>query len=188
MGFGSTALAFVATCASWVLMVWFGRRTIILWGMCAMTLDLLIIGCLSFSSASSATWAAAALCVVWLGLYSLTLGPQSFGLAAEISATRLRSQTIGLARMVYCAVFLVAVIIEPYLINPTAANLKGKTALVWFGIAVLTTVWCFFRMPETKGIAFAEMDVLFEQKVPAWRFKSDSKSVNVVRGEITGGA
>jgi SP family general alpha glucoside:H+ symporter-like MFS transporter len=66
---------------------------------------------------------------------------------------------------------LVTNTIEPYLINPTAAGLKGKTAFVWFGISVLTIAWCAFRMPETKGITYTEMDILFEKRTPAWRFK-----------------
>ncbi|GFZ52267.1 hypothetical protein JCM24511_10040 [Saitozyma sp. JCM 24511] len=100
----------------------------------------------------------------------LRLGPQSFGLAAEVSATRLRSQTISPARLTYQLASLVTNTVEPYLINPTAADLKGKTAFVWFAISVLTIAWCAFRMPETKGITYTEMDILFEKRTPAWRF------------------
>jgi SP family general alpha glucoside:H+ symporter-like MFS transporter len=171
LNFGASAVAFVATCGSWILMIWFGRRTLILWGFSAMALALLLIGVLSFVNHQAATWTQAALTVVWLGLYSLTLGPQSFGLAAEVSATRLRSQTVSLARLTYQLASLVTNTVEPYLINPTAAGLKGKTAFVWFGISVLTIAWCAFRMPETKGITYTEMDILFEKRTPAWRFK-----------------
>jgi SP family general alpha glucoside:H+ symporter-like MFS transporter len=61
--------------------------------------------------------------------------------------------------------------VEPYLINPTAADLKkGKTAFVWFAISVLTIAWCAFRTPETKEITYTEMDILFEKRTRAWRF------------------
>jgi hypothetical protein len=51
--------------------------------------------------------------------------------------------------------------VEPYLINPTAADLKkGKTAFAW----------CAFRTPETKEITYTEMDILFEKRTRAWRF------------------
>lgn len=171
LNFGASAVPFVATCGSWILMIWCGRRPLILYGLIAMTSCLLLIGILAFVNTQAAIWTQAALTVIWLGLYSLTLGPQSFGLAAEVSATRLRSATVALARMAYMIVSLVGNTVEPYLINPTAANLKGKTAFVWFGVSVLTIIWCAFRMPETKGITYAELDILFEKHTPAWRFK-----------------
>ncbi|ORY28941.1 general substrate transporter, partial [Naematelia encephala] len=101
LNFGASAVAFVGTCLSWLLMIWFGRRTLILWGFSAMALDLFLVGCLTYASSQAAIWTQAALIIIWLGIYSTTLGPQSFGLAAEVSATRLRSQTIALARLTY---------------------------------------------------------------------------------------
>ncbi len=32
--------------------------------------------------------------------------------------------------------------------------------------------YCFFRLPETKGRSFGEIDLLYENKVPQRRFKS----------------
>ena len=93
-------------------------------------------------------------------------------MAAEVSATRLRSQTISIARNAYTVVNIVNNTIQPFLINPTEANLKGKTAFFWFGIAVLTTTWAILRLPETKDRTYEELDVLFEKRVPAWRFAS----------------
>ncbi|KAH8801352.1 general substrate transporter [Xylogone sp. PMI_703] len=174
LNFGGYAVAFVATCGSWVLMSWFGRRTMIISGMTVMTLILLVIGVLSYPAvhSNSATWAQAVLTLVWLGVYSLTLGPQSFALAAEVSATRVRSQTISIARNAYNVVQIVTSTVEPYLINPTKANLKGKTAFVWMATSTLTVIWCIFRLPETKGLTYEELDILFEKKTPAWKFKA----------------
>ncbi|KAK5991132.1 General alpha-glucoside permease [Cladobotryum mycophilum] len=179
MNFGNMGIAFVATCFSWVLMSWFGRRTLMLFGMSMLTLVLLLIGILSYAAdKDAAKWGQSALALVWLAIYSSTVGPQSFALASEVSATRLRSQTLSITGMVYNAINIVDNTIEPYMINPTEGNLKGKTAFVWFGIGVLITIWGFFRIPETQGRTFAELDVLFEKKVPAWRFASEK--VNVV--------
>ena len=175
----ASAVAFVGTCVSWVLMAFWGRRTLILAGLSLMSLSLLLIGILAYPAVHSdnATWAQAALTVAWLGLYSATLGPQSFGLAAEISATRVRSQTISLARNFYNVVNICGRVVEPYLINPTEANLKGKTAFVWFGLAFCMLLWAVFRLPETRGITYGELDVLFEKRVPAWRFSSTNAEV-----------
>ncbi|KAL7943563.1 general substrate transporter [Trichoderma barbatum] len=172
LNLGSIALAFIATCLSWVLMTFFGRRTLLIAGLGLLTLDLLVIGCLSYAAGSAGQWAQSALAMLWLGIYSATVGPQSFALAAEISATRLRSQTISLARNAYNDVNIVDNTVESYLINPTEANLKGKTAFFWFGLGVLTAMWAVFRLTETKNRTYEELDVLFERHVPAWKFSS----------------
>jgi MFS transporter, SP family, general alpha glucoside:H+ symporter len=192
LNFGGSGIAFVATCGSWVMMNFFGRRTIIIAGMTGMVVILLIIGTLSYPAVhnNGATWAQAILTLIWLGVYSLTLGPQSFALVAEISATRVRSQTISIARNAYNIMSIIDNTVEPYLINPTEANLKGKTAFVWMATATLTLIWCIFRLPETKGLTYEELDILFEKGVPAWRFKStqidlirESDNINGTDGE-----
>ena len=167
-------------------MTFFGRRTMFITGLSLMTLVLLIIGILSYPAVhdTSATWTQAALTLIWLGLYSVTVGPQSFALAAEVSATRVRAQTISIARNAYNIINIISSTVEPYLINPTEANLKGKTAFVWFGISVLTVIWSLFRLPETKGKTYEELDILFEKRVPAWKFAKTDVSLIAEAEEV----
>ena len=42
----------------------------------------------------------------------------------------------------------------------------------WGGTGILCYIWCFFRMPETGGFSFAELDILFANKIPARKFTS----------------
>ena len=56
--------------------------------------------------------------------------------------------------------------------NPEAWNLRGYTGFVWGGCAWLVFIWAFFRLPETKGRTFHELDVLFAKRVPARQFAS----------------
>lgn len=39
------------------------------------------------------------------------------------------------------------------------------------GLAFLCLTWTFFRLPEPKGRTYGELDILFEQKIPARKFK-----------------
>jgi SP family general alpha glucoside:H+ symporter-like MFS transporter len=183
LSLGSFGLAFFATILSWILMTYFGRRTLMLTGLTLLCVDLLAIGTSAFATSQASMWVQSALAVVWLAIYSSTIGPQSFTLAAEVSATRLRSQTISIARNAYIIVGIITNTIQPYLINPTEANLKGKAALVWFGVGVLTLIWAAFRLPETKDKTYEELDILFEKRVPAWRFASAKLDV-VAEAEI----
>jgi hypothetical protein len=52
-----------------------------------------------------------------------------------------------------------------------AWNWGAKSGLFYAGTNFLCLVWCFFRLPETKGRSFGEIDLLFENKVSARMFK-----------------
>lgn len=54
--------------------------------------------------------------------------------------------------------------------NPNAWNLKGYTGFVWGGCATIVFIWAYFRLPETKGRTFHELDILFAKQVPARQF------------------
>lgn len=42
----------------------------------------------------------------------------------------------------------------------------------WGSTALLFAIWALFRLPETKGRSFEELDMLFNNGVPARKFKS----------------
>ncbi|KIY01457.1 uncharacterized protein Z520_03009 [Fonsecaea multimorphosa CBS 102226] len=174
LSFGGTAVSVTFTVLAWILMHRVGRRTIVLCSLATMCVIYIIIGALDFKVAGNhdLVWAQGGLLVVWLALFQLSLGPLAFTIAAEVSATRLRSVTLSMARNFWNVWFITTMVVEPYLINPTKANLRGKTALVWLGTSVLLLIWAIFRLPETKDRTFEEVDVLFEKRIPAWRFKS----------------
>lgn len=134
---------------SWFLLSKFGRRTLYVAGMAIDCLTLLIVGILASSSESSgAKWGQAALCLFWLFVYSSTIGPICYTIISETSSLRLRAKSVCLSRNVYNITQIIANIIEPYLINPTEANLKGETAYFWFATGFCALVWAYFRLPE----------------------------------------
>lgn len=57
------------------------------------------------------------------------------------------------------------------MLNPSAWNWKGKAGLFWAGTSFLCLLWTYFRLPEPKGRTYGELDILFEQKVSARKFK-----------------
>jgi hypothetical protein len=49
--------------------------------------------------------------------------------------------------------------------EPTEWNLKGYTGFFWAGLAFLTAIWTFFRLPETKGRGFEDIDLMFKNNL-----------------------
>lgn len=171
IGLGGTGLAFCGTVISWGFINKFGRRPIFLTGFGVMIFCLLLIGILACVPQSTGIkYVQATLCLVWLGNYSMTVGPIVYTIVAEIGATRLRTQTVVLGRSTYYIGNIVGGVLEPYMMNPTQWNWKGKTAFFWAILSIITTIWAYFRLPETKDRTFEELDILFLKKVKARTF------------------
>src|SRR5271170_5516900 len=94
-----------------------------------------------------------------------------YTLVAEIPSTRLRIKTVVIARIAYNLVGLASNTITPKMLNPAAWNWKGKTGFFWAGTSLLCLVWCYFRLPEPKGLTYVELDILFAKKAKAKKFR-----------------
>jgi SP family general alpha glucoside:H+ symporter-like MFS transporter len=101
-----------------------------------------------------------------------TLGPLCYVIIGEMSSTRLRQKSIALSRIAYQIMNIICGIIVPRMLSPTAWNWGPKSGLFWGGVSGLTAIYLVLRLPETKGRSYGELDLLFERKIPAWRFKS----------------
>ena len=161
----------MGTILSWFLLARIGRRTIYLWGQISLSTVLLLIGIISAADNSGGgLWGQAALSLIWLFIYSLTVGPITFSLTSETSAVRLRAQTIVLARNTYQVVNIISGVLVPYMLNPEAWNWQGRTGFFWAGSAALTALWAYFRLPEPKDRTYEELDILFAKKISARKF------------------
>src|SRR4051794_4294613 len=66
--------------------------------------------------------------------------------------------------------------LEPYFLNPKQWNLKGYTGFVWGGTALLTLVWAYFRLTETNGRMFGEIDMLLRKRLVRGNLRSIRQS------------
>ncbi|GLI80317.1 hypothetical protein PoHVEF18_008670 [Penicillium ochrochloron] len=168
------ALGAIGTISSWPMMSRYGRRTLYVGGLGCMMILLLIIGFLGIISKKSvpAQWAVGSLLLIYTFFYDATVGPICYSLVSELSSTRLRTKTIVLARNLYNICGLITNIITPRMLNPSAWDWGAKAGFFWAGMCFLCLLWAFFRLPEPKGRTYAELDLLFEQRVPARKFSS----------------
>ncbi|KFA75922.1 hypothetical protein S40288_05855 [Stachybotrys chartarum IBT 40288] len=167
---GGTGIAFIGVIISWLYIYKFGRRTIWLTGFATLTVILWTIGILAAipNQTDGLAWGQSVLCIVWLGAYSMSVGPIVYTIVAEIGSTRLRTQTVVLGRsFYYVGNIICGGLLYPQMMSPTGWNLAGLTAFFWAGLATLTLAWGYFRLMETKDRTFGEMDVIFQKGVSA---------------------
>jgi SP family general alpha glucoside:H+ symporter-like MFS transporter len=180
---GGNALALLGTIISWILvMPRFGRRTIYIWGMFTMAVLLFVIGILNvWTEKKSVGLSQAVLTLVWTFVFQLSVGQLGWALPAEVGSTRLRQKTVVLARDAYYIASVIASVLQPYFMNPTAWNLKGYTGFVWGGTSFITCIWAYYRLPETAGRNFDELNLLFSKGISARHF--DEYEVSPFEGQ-----
>ncbi|KAH8891572.1 sugar porter family MFS transporter [Thozetella sp. PMI_491] len=174
MGIGFLAVGFLGTVLSWFLLVRYGRRTIYNTGLFGLVVLQIIIGILDCipDRPNGVQWAESSLMLIWNFCYDLSIGPVCFVIISEASATRVRSKSIAVATAAQGILGIVMTVAIPYMINPDQANMQGKLGFFFGGLAGLCFVWAHFRVPETMGRTYEELDILFDRKVPAREFKN----------------
>jgi MFS transporter, SP family, general alpha glucoside:H+ symporter len=140
--------------------------------MIVMTIILFVIGFLDLGRAHvGAVWTQASLMNIWTFIYQMTIGPICFVIIAEISSTRLRGRTIAIATAVQAIFEIVFTVAMPYMLSSDEANWRGRAGFLFGAISFVCYLWCFFRLPESRGRTFEELDILFERRVPLRQFK-----------------
>ncbi|RMJ08498.1 hypothetical protein CDV36_011873 [Fusarium kuroshium] len=180
-------LSVLGVLGAWVVMTYAGRRTMYLWGG-ALTIALFTaIGGMGVklhtSSSSSMAWAIGSLIAVDGFVANLLILPVTFVLVSEIPSSLLRSKSVVIARNFYSAINILAGVMTPYMLNPTAWNWGALTGFFWAGAAVIGFIFTFFMVPESKGRTTAEMDILFEKKVHVRKFKATKVSLTHIEGD-----
>ncbi|KAJ5636685.1 general substrate transporter [Penicillium longicatenatum] len=156
---------------SWFFLDWIGRRTLYLAGLTGMFVTLAVIGALgACKQGSGVSWAIGCLLLVLALIYDITVGPVCFAIVSEVPATRLKMMSMGITRNFYNLFFIITNILVPRMISAQSWNWGAKAGFFWAGSCVILATWTYFRLHETAGRSFAEIDLLFEHQVPARDF------------------
>jgi SP family general alpha glucoside:H+ symporter-like MFS transporter len=170
---GLYSIAIVSVVIAWFVIARVGRRRIYVLSLCGMALTLLTIGFLSIPSLSPGTaYATGSLLLIFTLIYDIGVGTIAYSIVTEMPSSRLRTKTIVIGRSLYNVQGCINSVLTPYMLNPTVWDWKGKAGFFWGGMATVCLTWAFFRLPEPKDRSFAEMDLLFERKISARKFRS----------------
>ncbi|EIW77177.1 general substrate transporter [Coniophora puteana RWD-64-598 SS2] len=150
----------------------FGRRTIWNASLYGCAFVNLLIGFLSIRTTEGTRLGVVAFVIIYLFIYQAGLGPLGYTIYAEVPSSKLRSKAVGMGILTNQCCTMIVNIVVPYLVNPDEANLNGYVGFIFGGFAVLGSIWSWFYIPETKDRTIDELDVMFEERVPARKFAS----------------
>ncbi|KAH8647391.1 general substrate transporter [Xylariales sp. PMI_506] len=188
-GMGQYSLAIVGVCIAWYLAPRVGRRTLVLWGTSFVTLTTMLIGFLGIPDTSQQTrfaYAIGSILLIQYFVFFITCGPIIYTIVTEIPSNYLRTKSVVLARACYNVNVLVYGQLVPRMIQKVWWNWGAKSGFFYGGCMTIGLTWLFFRLPETKNRTFAEIDILFKNKVKARDFsktKVDLATQTVVTEE-----
>ncbi|RMJ21850.1 Monosaccharide transporter [Aspergillus sp. HF37] len=141
-----------------------GRRTLLLGGSVIMAISHIIIAVLvglysdNWPAHRAEGWTSVAMLLVYMLFFGASWGPVPWGMPSEIFPSSLRAKGVSLST---CSNWLNNFIIG--LITPPLVRNTGYGAYVFFAVfCVLSGVWTFFVVPETKGRTLEQMDDVFK--------------------------
>ena len=96
---------------------------------------------------------------------------RAYVLPTELATASLREPTVAWSVFWSYVTAVITTFAVPQLTNATAADLGAKTAFVFAGCQLITIIWSYFYIPETRARTIAEIDEMYSLKLPmrAWR-------------------
>ncbi|KAK0718049.1 general substrate transporter [Lasiosphaeria miniovina] len=172
LGLITSALQTIFVMLSWILTTYLGRRTIYVWGSLINVCFLIALGvAASVGPSKSASLAQASLGLIVSVGFTLGPAPASWVIIGETSAIRLRPLTTGVGRASYYIINIPCIFLGSYMLNPTGVNLGGRCGYVWASTGFVCFLLAWIYLPEMKGRSYREIDILFNRKVPARKWK-----------------
>jgi SP family galactose:H+ symporter-like MFS transporter len=143
-----------------------GRRTLLMIGVSGMVISLFTLG-LAFEGGGGSTFDSVLAIVslmTYVASFAISLGPIFWLLNAEIYPLSVRSKAAGIGTMANWTFNFIVSLTFLLLIEAL-----GQSGAFWFygGVGVLTLIFCWKLVPETKGKHLEEIQAEFEARVRA---------------------
>lgn len=157
-----------------------GRRTIINTCETAICVILFVVGGLYWTGATtgnaSAGTALLVICCFWTFSFQI-IALSYYVFSAELPSALLRVKT-GPVTFFTNSIMGIATC---YATPPMLLALSVKAGFVYGAFSVPICIFFWFYLPETKSRSAAEIDELYERKIPAWRW---SNTVTAAEGQM----
>jgi MFS transporter, SP family, galactose:H+ symporter len=141
-----------------------GRRTLLMVGVSGMVVALVALGAAFIGGGGStgASIVAIGSLMAYVAAFAISLGPIFWLMNAEIYPLNVRSKAAGVGTMANWTFNFIVSLTFLVLIDAL-----GRSGAFWLygGIGVVTLVFCWKLVPETKGKPLEEIEEIFRQRV-----------------------
>ncbi len=141
-----------------------GRRTLLMIGVSGMVISLFALGAAFIGGGGSTLSSVIAIAslMVYVASFAISLGPIFWLLNAEIYPLGVRSKAAGLGTMANWTFNFIVSLTFLLLIEAL-----GRSGAFWFygAIGILTLIFCWKMVPETKGKHLEDIQTFFQERV-----------------------
>ncbi|EXJ58336.1 hypothetical protein A1O7_05761 [Cladophialophora yegresii CBS 114405] len=165
------ALGLVANIVSMWMVTKVGRRPL---GMTTLAISILLWGAMGIAGIFDGVvviWYTAVTMMVIIIVVGVGIWPVAYVVGAETSSLRLRAKTQGIGWFSGAFAQGAFGISLPYAYNIDEGDLRAKTGFIIAGFTIIALGLTWLFVPEMKERTTAEIDTMFERRLPARQFK-----------------
>ncbi|KAL2829670.1 major facilitator superfamily domain-containing protein [Aspergillus cavernicola] len=168
---GGFGLAIIIIALTGAIGRFLSRRKMLLTGCIINLVFLVVIGSLYYAPGMGPVRAIAVLMNILISFQTSLMQAVGWPIAAEISSYRLRVKSLSIGFFAQTLSTWVMTFTVPYMYNVNSGNLRARTAYPFAGITVLLILGAYLLVPDTADLTTEEVDRLYEDKVPARKFR-----------------
>ncbi|TXT04812.1 hypothetical protein VHUM_04080 [Vanrija humicola] len=163
-----------------------GRRVFVTWGQTFCCVVLFLVGALYYAGATKGNAAAGTgllvVCCFWTFTFQIII--MSYYLySAELPSALLRVKTGPFTFLVNSILGIATCYATP----PMLLKLNIRAGFIYGAFSVPLCILMWYYLPETKGRSAAEIDELYERKIPAWRWSKTVTEAETHLREVSQG-
>ncbi|KAJ7613654.1 general substrate transporter [Mycena polygramma] len=148
----------------------FGRRRILLIGGSSMVVCQFIVAIIGVATpqvpGGSAVKAEIAFICLNIASFASTWGPAAWVVVGEMFPLPIRSRGVGMSTASNWFWNCIIGVITPYFVSADKLNLGPKVFFIWGSTAVLSTLFAYFFVSETKGLSLEQVDQMLAETTP----------------------
>ncbi|QWU90184.1 hypothetical protein CA3LBN_004545 [Candidozyma haemuli] len=165
MSFFTYLVNVVFTIPGIVLIEVVGRRKLLMWGGCSMSVSNFIIAIVGVSVQAQQTRSIVSIVFscCFIACFASSWGGCTWALSADMFSISIRQKAIAITVATNWLVNFVCAFITPYLIDTGqhTAALGNKIFFIWGGFNAFGVVFVYFMVYETKGLKLEEVDFMY---------------------------
>ncbi|KAH8592417.1 general substrate transporter [Bisporella sp. PMI_857] len=171
----TTLVNVLSTPLSFWMVERFGRRNLMIVGGTGMVICQYIVGIVGVTAGkkqsdgsfnNSAVSAMIAFICFNIFMFATTWGPCAWVVIGEVFPLPIRSRGVGLSTASNWFWNCIIAVITPYLTGEEYANLGSRIFFMWGSLCVISVIFAYFLVPETKGLSLEQVDRMLEEVSP----------------------